>query len=84
MLETIRSEHPRPDRVRKDWCTLNGQWDFAFDRAKTGKKDKWYLQFPSAHKIEVPFAYQSKLSGISSEEAVDVVWYGRKIRIPED
>lgn len=84
MLEAIRIEHPRPDRIRKDWCSLNGQWDFAFDRNKTGKKEKWYLRFPSAQKIEVPFAYQSKLSGIESEEAVDVVWYSRKISIPEE
>ena len=26
-----RPEHPRPDRLREHWMTLNGSWDFAFD-----------------------------------------------------
>ncbi len=84
MNEALRMEHPRPDRVRKTWCTLNGQWDFAFDHNKVGKKDKWYRELPATHKIEVPFAYQSKLSGIECLDAVDVVWYARKITIPAD
>lgn len=84
MKEALRNEHPRPDRVRKSWKTLNGQWDFAFDRDKVGKKEKWYRDFPATHKIEVPFAYQSKLSGIECLDAVDVVWYQRVITIPDD
>ena len=39
MNEALRMEYPRPDRVRGTWCTLNGQWDFAFDQDKVGKKD---------------------------------------------
>ncbi len=77
-----RDEYPRPDRVRQTWCTLNGQWDFAFDREKAGKKEKWYQSFPAQMQIEVPFAYQCKLSGIESSEHCDVVWYDRKITVP--
>lgn len=84
MNEALRMEHPRPDRVRKTWCTLNGQWDFAFDRDKVGKKEKWYRTLPATHRIEVPFAYQSKLSGIECLDAVDVVWYQRRITVPAD
>lgn len=84
MNQARRMEHPRPDRVRKSWCTLNGQWEFAFDWSKTGKKEQWYRVLPATHRIEVPFAYQSKLSGIESHEHCDVVWYARKISIPAD
>lgn len=84
MNEALRMEHPRPDRVRKAWCSLNGQWDFAFDYEKVGRKDKWYRALPATHKIEVPFCYQSKLSGIESLEHCDVVWYARRITVPAD
>ena len=41
MNEALRMDYPRPDRVRGTWCTLNGQWDFAFDQNKIGKKEKF-------------------------------------------
>ena len=84
MKEALRNDYPRPDRVRGTWCTFNGQWDFAFDHNKVGKKEKWYRQLPATHKIEVPFCYQSKLSGIACTEHCDVVWYARKIIVPAD
>lgn len=84
MNEALRMDYPRPDRVRGTWCTLNGQWDFAFDNEKVGRKEKWYRELPATHKIEVPFCYQSKLSGIDSQEHCDVVWYARKITVPAD
>ena len=79
-----RSEHPRPDRLRKSWQTLNGQWDFAFDPEKVGSQEKWYRHFPAQHKIEVPFAYQSELSGINIQKHCDVVWYSRCFWIPPE
>ena len=78
----IRTDHPCPDRVRQTWHSLNGQWDFAFDLNMVGKKEKWYRGLPATHKIEVPFCYQSKLSGINSKEHCNVVWYARKTTIP--
>lgn len=38
MNEALRMEHPHPDRVRQNWHSLNGQWDFAFDQNKVGKR----------------------------------------------
>lgn len=84
MNDILRNEHPRPDRVRPSWQTLNGQWNFAFDPEKIGKKEKWYLHLPATHQIQVPFAYQSKLSGIDCQDAVDVIWYQRSFTVPED
>ena len=84
MNTVLRSEHPRPDRVRSAWQTLNGPWRFAFDRDKVGKKDKWYRGLPATHSIHVPFCYQSSLSGIDSREHCDVVWYERSFTVPAD
>lgn len=84
MSTILRPEHPRPDRVRAAWQTLNGSWNFAFDHEKIGRKDKWYQQMPATHTIEVPFCYQSELSGIGSLEHCDVVWYQRSFTMPAD
>lgn len=83
----IRGEYPRPDRVRENWLTLNGQWDFAFDRENRGLAEQWYRSSGldgGGLRIEVPFPYQSKLSGIDSQEHCDVVWYQRTFELPEN
>lgn len=84
MQTILRNEHPRPDRVRARWQTLNGEWDFAFDANKVGQKEKWYRTGAFDQRIQVPFAYQTVLSGIHSQEHVDVVWYARDVEIPSD
>ena len=61
-MEILRNEHPRPDRVRENWCTLNGQWQFAFDPSNAGRREKWYRTLPATHQIEVPFCYQERQS----------------------
>ena len=73
MKAILRHEHPRPDRVRDAWMTLNGQWDFAFDPEDAGRAQKWYHSLPATHRIEVPFCYQSVLSGIHDDRHCDVV-----------
>ena len=35
----MRLEYPRPELIRKEWISLHGEWDFAFDQKKTGKKE---------------------------------------------
>ena len=32
----LRLEHPRPDAVRENWLSLNGEWDFEIDNALVG------------------------------------------------
>ena len=83
MTTILRPEHPRPDRLRENWMTLNGPWRFAFDEEKAGKREKWYLQKDYPLQIQVPFAYQSQLSGINSQKHCDAVWYERDFTIPE-
>lgn len=61
MLE--REYYPRPDFIRKDWISLDGEWDFSFDKDSFDRK------------IMVPFCYQSKMSGIGETEDHEIVWY---------
>ena len=82
MTEIRRSAHPRPDRVRAHWQTLNGPWRFRMDRENVGKKQKWYKNPDFPLTIQVPFAYQAPLSGVSDEAPADVVWYAREFVLP--
>ncbi|HYE13258.1 MAG TPA: glycoside hydrolase family 2 TIM barrel-domain containing protein [Pyrinomonadaceae bacterium] len=82
-----RPEHPRPDFVRADWQTLNGTWEFEFDDANRGLAERWFE--PSTGKrfsktIVVPFAFQSRMSGIGDTSFHDVVWYRRALNVPEN
>ena len=76
-------EHPRPDFQREEWMNLNGSWEFQFDSADIGLKNKWY-ESPSEfrQRINVPFSWGSKLSGVKDE--ADIGWYKREIEINED
>jgi beta-galactosidase/beta-glucuronidase len=68
---TPRPEYPRPRLRRRDWASLNGTWQFAFDAADFDRS------------IVVPFAYQSMLSGIGERALHDTVWYRRRFTRPE-
>lgn len=74
-------DYPRPQFVRNNWENLNGQWEFRFDDANVGEKEKWYEDFAGTHKIQVPFTYETKLSGIQDESRHDYIWYGKKIQV---
>ena len=67
-LFDLRQGYPRPDFVRRDWLSLNGEWEFSFDEPVFDKK------------IIVPYCYQSKASGIGDTAQHDVVWYRRVFR----
>lgn len=80
-----RNEYPRPQFVRKNWLNLNGEWQFAFDDENIGVKEKWFqIVHPFKQKIIVPFAYQTKLSGINVPSFHDHVWYRREFTVPKE
>lgn len=70
MTNISRNEYPRPDFVRDSWLSLNGEWDFSFDNDGFDKK------------INVPFSYESKLSGLGNSEFHRTVWYRKEFDIP--
>lgn len=83
------TDHPNPQFARKNWQSLNGQWDFGFKKAKAGfkfsKEDtaakKIYIKAEYTHKINVPFCLESELSGIGYTNFVNAVWYRKQINI---
>lgn len=77
----VRDAYPRPQLEREEWLNLNGTWDFCFDDADKGLKEKWYQSAETAfdRTIEVPFVYQSKASGIGSREVHNIVWYRKTV-----
>ena len=81
-----RSEHPRPDFMRDTFYNLNGEWQFAFDDGDQGLRDGWYR--PSValqRRITVPFAYQSRMSGIGpTDEIHPILWYRRGFTVPPE
>ncbi len=72
-------EYPRPQMVRKDWLNLNGQWDYAITPATAAAPARM------DGKILVPFAVESKLSGVARKLVPDDrLWYRRSFDIPAD
>ena len=73
-------DYPRPQFVRKNWTNLNGTWDFGFDDKNMGEAEKWYENFGGHLQIQVPFTYETKLSGIQDETMHNNIWYHRTIQ----
>lgn len=79
-----RTEHPRPDWKREQWMNLNGWWDFCFDESEVGKTEKWYNGGKSFDKqINVPYPWESELSGIGATDYRGQAWYQRTIELDD-
>jgi beta-galactosidase/beta-glucuronidase len=80
-----RQEYPRPQFVRGDWFSLNGEWEFQIDQGDSGLERgllEQPLHQPGGATIRVPFAPESVLSGIGNTDFLEAVWYRRTIDIP--
>lgn len=76
-------EHPRPDFEREAWVNLNGEWQFEFDPLNKGLRENWFSgKIKFSEKINVPFTWGSKLSGL--EDKADIGWYQRNINVYDD
>jgi beta-galactosidase/beta-glucuronidase len=84
MQHTLRNEYPRPQFVRELWMNLNGAWEFDFDDFDLGESEQWYSEHEFTRKIQVPFCFESKLSGIGDPSFHNVVWYRRSFILPEE
>ena len=77
-----RSEHPNPQAIRKEWVSLNGEWEFGESNEDEAARFLGEAAYPE--KIVVPFCRESKLSGIGRREFVKNVWYRRSFAVPAD
>jgi hypothetical protein len=70
--------YPRPQLERDAWMNLNGEWDYAITPATAPQPAKM------DGKILVPFAVESKLSGVARKLMPDDrLWYRRSFTLPE-
>ena len=77
-----RPEHPRPDRFRENWVSLNGEWQFEIDQAGDGEARGLTSGKDLITRIVVPFCPESKLSGIGHYGLMKNVWYRRSFEVP--
>lgn len=74
-------DYPRPQFVRGNWTNLNGTWGFGFDDNNVGEAEKWYEDFKGTLTIEVPYTYETKMSGICDETRHDNIWYHKTVTV---
>ena len=78
-----RPEYPQPQFQREAWLNLNGPWEFEFDDGNVGVDQGWAS---GGHRftrtITVPFAFESRLSGIGDTSFHPWVWYRRSFSVP--
>jgi beta-galactosidase/beta-glucuronidase len=75
----IRWGYPRPQLRRRAWTCLNGTWQFALDPdARWRRPDE--VSFNRS--IEVPFAPETRASGIADPGFHPVCWYRREFARP--
>lgn len=86
------STHPDPQFERENWQSLNGTWDFGFEKAglrnsfskgaALAESIRNKQQYP--YKINVPFCAESELSGIGYTGFISRVWYRKNMEIHKD
>lgn len=79
-----RSEYPRPQFERIDWINLNGEWTYTLDLVNSGHERGFYDGRKFDNKIIVPFAPESKLSGVQYLDFIPSIWYQREFTIPSN
>lgn len=79
-----RPEHPQPQFERETWMSLNGAWEFEFDDSNIGVTQNWGSgERKFSRTIVVPFAFETKKSGIADPSFHPWVWYRRTLTIPD-
>jgi len=69
-------EYPRPQMTRDRWVNLNGKWEYAIVEKSAGKPQSFEGE------ILVPFAVESKLSGVGRRVGKDhELWYKRNFEV---
>jgi beta-galactosidase/beta-glucuronidase len=79
MPDGNRPTHPRPQLRRKNWTSLDGEWQFALDpdaRWRVGGDVEW------DRTIRLPFAPETDASGVRATGFYKACWYRRVLTVP--
>ena len=77
--ENAWRSYPRPQMKRERWLNLNGEWDYAIRPKAEAMPERM------DGRILVPFAVESKLSGVARKVGPgDRIWYRRSFEVPGD
>jgi beta-galactosidase/beta-glucuronidase len=79
-LDSSGHGYPRPMLMRKEWTSLNGEWDFAINGAGDWKHPA-DVQWTTT--IEVPFAPETKASGVEQTDLFRACWYRGEVELPD-
>jgi beta-galactosidase/beta-glucuronidase len=74
------TDHPRPLLRRAEWLSLDGLWDFALDRDAKWRRPE-DVAFDA--RIAVPFAPETRASGIAYTGSCLAFWYRRRLDLPK-
>ncbi len=80
----IQQIHPVPQFRREDFTVLDGAWSFAEDPENKGEQEKWYCDFQREKTIIVPYACESRASGIGKEKVAQNIWYQTTVNVPRE
>jgi arylsulfatase len=73
----VHPEYPRPQMVRDQWKSLNGEWEYAIRSCLADMPLRW------DGKILAPYPVESKLSGVEKKVGPDsTLWYHRRFMLP--
>ena len=72
--------YPRPQLLREEWTSLDGEWQFSFDDEDRGVAERWFaVGGDLGRRIRVPFAPEAAASGIGDTGFHAIAWYRRAI-----
>ena len=77
-----RPEYPRPILKRDQWLNLNGRWDFFAGNTNQDPLRAIVSEENWTQKIVVPFAPNSRSSGVVLEDEPSFVAYRREFDLP--
>lgn len=77
----LETGYPRPQFQRASWLNLNGSWRFAYDDDCKWVQPADMTLADWTHTIEVPFAPETKRSGIGEQGFHMNCWYEREFEL---
>ncbi len=73
-------EYPRPQMKRRDYHSLNGQWDYCITKVHEDQPGPAAIPFAKQGNILVPFSPEAALSGVNHILQPDeYLWYQREL-----